>query len=79
MYSLQVYSLKSENKLLEEKLLYARKEASATMQEIREGDEEELPCSENDSIHSSGMKLSEDLESSKSFQAGILLNLFHSL
>lgn len=79
MYSLQLHALTKENKLLVEKLRYADKNTSATMPNIGDGDNKELEFLENDIIHATYMKASEDVGSlTNSSQAGILSDLIYS-
>ncbi|KAK4846729.1 hypothetical protein QYF36_021348 [Acer negundo] len=76
----QLYTLTKENKLLVGKVLYADKNASATMHNFGDGDNNELEFSKNDSIHATHMKASDDVVSlAKSSEAGTLLDLIHSL
>ncbi|XP_031278998.1 WPP domain-interacting tail-anchored protein 2 isoform X1 [Pistacia vera] len=66
----QVYSLTNQNELLEEKLRYTEKNAYATIQNLRDGDDKELPLSKNDLIHSNCINTSEGSESlTQSIQA----------
>ncbi|KAK3222746.1 hypothetical protein Dsin_009771 [Dipteronia sinensis] len=59
----QLYTLTKENILLVGKVLYADKNASATMHNIGDGDNKELEFSKNDSIHATHMKASDDVVS----------------
>lgn len=73
--SVQLHSLKNENKLLVEKLQYTGKSSSATMHDTGGADDKEMPTSNKDMIVAN-MKASEAVVSpTKSIQAGTLLSI----